>query len=89
MKIRLLLILALGALGTQALADDHAQAGPFYAFYHIQSTNPAAVVAAMDKFWDSDCGKQYPADADQQHEPTYLCASKYKQERRIVCYQNW
>ena len=63
MKIRLLLILVLGALGTQALADDHAQAGPFYAFYHIQSTNPAAVVAAMDKFWDSDCGKQYPADA--------------------------
>ena len=63
MKIRLLLALFLGVFGTQALADDHAQAGPFYAFYHIQSTNPAAVVAAMDKFWDSDCGKQYPADA--------------------------
>ena len=62
MKIRLLLALFLGVFGTQALADDHAQAGPFYAFYHIQSTNPAAVVAAMDKFWDSDCGKQYPAD---------------------------
>ena len=63
MKIRLLLALFLGVFGTQALADDHAKAGPFYAFYHIQSTNPAAVVAAMDKFWDSDCGKQYPADA--------------------------
>ena len=62
MKIRLLLALFLGVFGTQALADDHAQAGPFYAFYHIQSTNPAAVVAAMDKFWDSACGKQYPAD---------------------------
>jgi len=63
LKIRLLLALFLGVFGTQALADDHAKAGPFYAFYHIQSTNPAAVVAAMDKFWDSDCGKQYPADA--------------------------
>ena len=63
MKIRLLLALFLGVFGTQALTDDHAQAGPFYAFYHIQSTNPSAVVAAMDKFWDSDCGKQYPADA--------------------------
>ena len=62
MKIRLLLALFLGVFGAQALADDHAKAGPFYAFYHIQSTNPAAVVAAMDKFWDSDCGKQYPAD---------------------------
>ena len=62
MKIRLLLALFLGVFGTQALTDDHAQAGPFYAFYHIQSTNPAAVVAAMDKFWDSACGKQYPAD---------------------------
>ena len=62
MKIRLLLALFLGVFGTQALADDHAQAGPFYAFYHIQSTNPLAVVAAMDKFWGSDCGKQYPAD---------------------------
>ena len=33
------------------IADDHAEAGPFYAFYHLQTANPAAVVAAMDKFW--------------------------------------
>ena len=44
------------------ITDDHAEAGPFYAFYHLQTANPAAVVAAMDKFWASDCGKKYPAD---------------------------
>ena len=44
------------------IADDHAEGGPFYAFYHLQTANPAAVVAAMDKFWASDCGKKYPAD---------------------------
>ena len=43
-------------------ADDHQDSGPFYAFYHLQVTNPAAVVAAMDQFWASDCGKEYPAD---------------------------
>ena len=35
----------------------------FYAFYHFAAPDPAAVVAAMDKFWASDCGKKYPADA--------------------------
>ena len=44
------------------IADDHAEGGPFYAFYHLQTANPAAIVAAMDKFWASDCGKKYPAD---------------------------
>ena len=44
------------------LADDHQDSGPFYAFYHLQVINPAAVVTAMDNFWASDCGKQYPAD---------------------------
>ena len=62
MKIRLLLVLVLSAFGFKAFGNDHVQAGPFYAFYHIQSTNPAALVAAMDKFWASDCGKKYPAD---------------------------
>lgn len=45
-----------------AVADDHTESGPFYAFYHLQVDNPAALVAAMDKFWASDCGKKYPAD---------------------------
>ena len=60
MKVILLLIAAVFS-GT-AVADDHTDGGPFYAFYHLQVTNPAGVVGAMDKFWASDCGKQYPAD---------------------------
>jgi hypothetical protein len=44
-----------------AIADDH-DGGPFYAFYHLQVADPAALVSAMDTFWASDCGKQYPAD---------------------------
>ena len=31
-------------------------------FTHMQITNPAAVIAAMDSFASSDCGKKYPAD---------------------------
>jgi len=61
LKIICLLIISYFIVGT-AIADDHAKAGPFYAFYHLQTDNPAAVVAAMDKFWASDCGKKYPAD---------------------------
>ena len=48
--------------GVTVVADDHAETGPFYAFYHLQTLNPASIVAATDKFWDSDCGKKYPAD---------------------------
>tara|TARA_Y200000002_G_C22582699_1_gene621581 strand:- start:118 stop:843 length:726 start_codon:yes stop_codon:yes gene_type:complete len=44
-----------------ASADDH-DGGPFYAFYHLQVADPAALIGAMDTFWASDCGKQYPAD---------------------------
>ena len=54
---------ALILLSTSVFGDDHGMAGPFYAFYHFAAPDPAAVVAAMDKFWASDCGKQYPADA--------------------------
>ena len=57
-----ILLIFLSLSGVAALADDHGEAGPFYAFYHLQTSNPAAVVAAMDKFWESDCGKKYPAD---------------------------
>ena len=37
--------------------------GPYYAFYHFYAPDPAAVVTALDKFWKSDCGQHYPADA--------------------------
>ena len=43
-------------------SDHHEMPGPYYAFYHFAAPDPAAVVAAMDKFWASDCGKKYPAD---------------------------
>ena len=43
-------------------ADDHSSTGPYYAFYHFSTPEPGKVVAALDKFWGSDCGKQYPAD---------------------------
>ena len=55
--------------------DDHEMAGPFYAFYHFAAPDPSAVVAAMDKFWASDCGKQYPADAGLNQE--LLCQTNY------------
>ena len=44
-------------------SDHHEMPGPYYAFYHFAAPDPAEVVAAMDKFWASDCGKKYPADA--------------------------
>ena len=43
-------------------ADNHSSSGPYYAFYHFTAPEPDKVVAALDKFWGSDCGKQYPAD---------------------------
>ncbi len=46
-----------------SVADSHSVSGPFYAFYHFAAPDPSAVIDAMDKFWASDCGKQYPADA--------------------------
>ncbi len=61
LKVICLFLVSSLFVGT-TIADDHAEAGPFYAFYHLQTANPAAVVAAMDKFWASDCGKKYPAD---------------------------
>lgn len=60
--MKTLLLLTSMMLSSFVVADDHAESGPFYAFYHLQVANPAGVVAAMDKFWASDCGKQYPAD---------------------------
>ena len=49
-------------LSTSAFADDHDDSGPYYAFYHMEVADPAALVDSMNRFWSSDCGKQYPAD---------------------------
>lgn len=45
-----------------SLADDHRPNSKYYGFYHFIAQDPAAVVAATDKFYASDCGKAYPAD---------------------------
>ena len=46
MKKTLILLFALSGF---AQADDHAM-DTYYAYYGISTTNPPAVVAAMDKF---------------------------------------
>ena len=60
MKLLTTLVAMLFAAST--FADNHKDNGPYYAFYHLQVANPAALVESMDRFWASDCGKQYPAD---------------------------
>ena len=57
MKKTLILLFALS--GT-ALADDHAM-NTYYAYYGISTTNPPAVIAAMDKFNASECGQKTPS----------------------------
>ena len=62
-NIVLLAFVSLIALSSShVISDDHAGNGPYYAFYEFNVTTPAAVVAAMDEFWASECGKKYPAD---------------------------
>jgi hypothetical protein len=61
--LSLLVVSILSIVPASALAEESSDPnGPYYAFYHMQVAIPGAVVAAMDAFWESDCGKQYPAD---------------------------
>ena len=60
MKLFTPLVAAL--LSKLALADDHRPNSKWYGFYDFIRLDPAAVVAATDKFYASDCGKTYPAD---------------------------
>ena len=57
MKKTLILLFALSGF---AQADDHAM-DTYYAYYGISTTNPPAVVAAMDKFNASECGQKTPS----------------------------
>lgn len=59
---KLSLALLLSLLTGAAYADHHEEAGPFYAFYHMNVPNPPALIEAMDRFWASECGARYPAD---------------------------
>ena len=60
--MKTLTMLAAVLFSVSVFANDHEDNGPYYAFYHMQVANPAALVESMDRFWASDCGKQYPAD---------------------------
>ena len=60
---KIFLIIGLMSFSVFCYSDDREAAGPYYAFYHFLAASPAGVVAAMDKFWDSECGQKYPADA--------------------------
>jgi hypothetical protein len=60
--MKYLFMLLAGIFSASVLADNHEENGPYYAFYHLKVANPAALVESMDRFWASDCGKQYPAD---------------------------
>ena len=62
MSMKKLMFLLIVVFSNLVWADGHDESGPLYAFYHLQVGNPAALVNAMDTFWASDCGKQYPAD---------------------------
>ena len=46
----------------QGFAEEQDDGPEMLGFYHFYAPDPAAVVAAMDKFWASDCGKEYPAE---------------------------
>ena len=50
------------ALSIPALSDNHSPETSYLGFYYFSAPNPEAVVTAMDKFYESDCGKRYPAD---------------------------
>ena len=58
MKKITLSILFLLAANTASSQGQHV----LHAFYFFNVTNPAGVVAAMDKFKSSSCGSQMPAD---------------------------
>ena len=45
--------------------DDDGVNGPYYAFYHLQVPNPGDLIDSMNRFWSSDCGKEYTADVAQ------------------------
>ena len=60
--MKLLVMFIAAALSIPALSDNHSPENPYLGFYYFSAPNPEAVVKAMDTFYESDCGKQYPAD---------------------------
>ena len=73
--MKLLVMFIAAALSIPALSDNHSPENPYLGFYYFSAPNAEAVVTAMDTFYESDCGKQYPADvalAEQVFEPLGL-----------------
>ena len=63
MKSLLVSLIAVLLLSAQSgVAEETAEGPEMLGFYHFYAPDPGAVVAAMDKFWASDCGKEYPAE---------------------------
>jgi len=63
MKSLLASLIAVLLLSAQSgVAEETAEGPEMLGFYHFYAPDPGAVVAAMDKFWASDCGKEYPAE---------------------------
>jgi hypothetical protein len=60
--MKLLVMFIAAALSIPALSDNHSPENPYLGFYYFSAPNAESVVKAMDTFYESDCGKQYPAD---------------------------
>ena len=59
MKSLLVSLIAVLLLSAQSgVAEETAEGPEMLGFYHFYAPDPGAVVAAMDKFWASDCGKK-------------------------------
>ena len=66
------LLITLLAVSGFSFADGHGHSDMndvYYAYYSLAANNPPAVVAAMDKFADSDCFEQQKAAAGQMASP--------------------
>ena len=60
--MRALVFLVSVILSAASFSDSHVPGNPYLGFYYFAAPNADAVVAAMDKFYASDCGKRYPAN---------------------------
>jgi hypothetical protein len=60
--IKLITLLVALVAPLTGLADDHTPPQQYLGFYYFSAPDPSAVVDAVDRFYASDCGKQYPAD---------------------------
>ena len=60
--MRTLVFLTSILLSATSFSDNHSSENQYLGFYYFSAPDADAVVAAMDKFYASDCGKRYPAN---------------------------